>query len=304
MLEKKKAIEILEALRGRILALGQHANNNSPEFMKWHYDVDTAISHIFPSKAIHLNRFTSISFSRSVSRAGEGSNPAADASWFSNSIKRADAILLSMIDEIQTYWSDEGTSVNPYATQADGNTSSKLTKPDARVVFVVCGRNEAARISTFEFLRAIGLNPKEWSQAIKETGEACPYIGHILDSAFSKAQAFIVLMTPDDEAWLKKEFQTAHDEEHEKRLTPQARPNVLFEAGMAMGRDARRTVIVQIAKLGKLRPFSDVAGRHILQMDNSVDRRLDLAQRLETAGCAVDTSGRDWLKAGEFDFKD
>lgn len=303
MLEKRKAIEILEALRGRIPVLSNQATNGSPAFMKWHFDVDTAIREIFPGKTTHRYRFPSeISFSRGVFRAGEGNNPAADALWFSDVMKRADAILLSMIDEIQTYWSDEGTSVNPYATQADGNTSSKpKSKPDAKAVFVVYGRNEAARKSIFEFLRAIGLNPMEWSQAIKATGEASPYIGHILDSAFSKAQAVVVLMTPDDEACLKKEFQTEHDEDYEKQPTAQARPNVLFEAGMAMGRDAKRTVLVQI---GKLRPFSDIVGRHVIRINKSPDWRHDLAARLETAECAVDTSGNDWLRAGEFAFKD
>jgi predicted nucleotide-binding protein len=171
---------------------------------------------------------------------------------------------------------------------------------DPRIVFVVHGRNAAVRTSMFDFLRAIGLKPLEWSQAINETGEGTPYIGQVLDAAFSLAQAVVVLMTPDDEAWLKKEFQTQHDEQHEKRLTGQARPNVLFEAGMAMGRDPKRTVLVEI---GKLRPFSDVGGRHVLRMDNSSQRRQDLADRLKAAGCAVDLTGRDWHTAGAFDLE-
>ena len=168
---------------------------------------------------------------------------------------------------------------------------------DPRTVFVVHGRNEAARKSMFDFLRAIGLKPLEWSQAIAATGEATPYIGQVLDSAFSSAQAVVVLLTPDDEAWLKKEFQTDHDEQYETQPTGQARPNVLFEAGMAMGRDAKRTVLVQ---MGNLRPFSDVGGRHVLRLDNSSERRQDLADRLKTAGCLVDLTGRDWHKAGSF----
>jgi len=149
----------------------------------------------------------------------------------------------------------------------------------------------------FDFLRAIGLKPLEWSQAIAATGEATPYVGQVLDNAFSSAQAVVVLLTPDDEAWLRKEFQTEHDEQFEKQPTGQARPNVLFEAGMAMGRDAKRTVLVQI---GNLRPFSDVGGRHVLRLDNSSERRQDLADRLKTAGCLVDLTGRDWHKAGSF----
>jgi len=118
---------------------------------------------------------------------------------------------------------------------------------------------------------------------------------------FSMAQAVVVLMTPDDEAYLRKEFQTNHDELHEKNPTGQARPNVLFEAGMAMGRDAKRTVLVEI---GKLRPFSDVGGRHILRLNNTSERRQDLADRLKNAGCDVNLTGRDWHTAGLFELKD
>jgi Predicted nucleotide-binding protein containing TIR-like domain len=151
----------------------------------------------------------------------------------------------------------------------------------ARKVFVVHGRNREARAAMFTFLRAIGLGPIEWSEAVRLTGEASPYIGHVLDAAFSAAQAIVVLLTPDDETI----------------PLAQARPNVLFEAGMAMGRDPKRTVLVE---LGQLRPFSDVVGRHAVRMNGSAERRKELAQRLETAGCAVNLTGEDWLSAGDF----
>lgn len=167
-----------------------------------------------------------------------------------------------------------------------------------KVVFVVHGRNEAARKSLFEFLRAIGLAPTEWSQAIARTGKGTPYVGQILDVAFDQAQAIVVLFTGDDEARLRAELIREGDPEYEKALTPQARPNVLFEAGMALGRCPDRTVLVE---LGALRPFSDIAGRHVVRMSNSIEARQALAQRLTTAGCTVDTTGTDWHKEGDFE---
>jgi hypothetical protein len=152
----------------------------------------------------------------------------------------------------------------------------------------------------FDFLRAIGLKPLEWSQAVSATGEASPYIGTILDTAFAMARAVVVFMTPDDVACLRQEFLAENDPDHERRLTGQARPNVLFEAGMAMGRDSKRTVLVEI---GTLRPFSDIGGRHVLRLNNSLARRQDLAERLRSAGCAVDINGRDWHTAGSFDLE-
>jgi len=176
----------------------------------------------------------------------------------------------------------------------------KETMPqNKRNIFIVHGRNKSARDALFEFLRSLKLNPIEWDEAIKITGKAAPFIGEILNKAFSEAQAVVVLLSGDDEARLKKEFQIEDDPIYEKNLTPQARPNVLFEAGMAFGRHEDRTVIVQIGK--ELRPFSDIAGRHIIKLNNSPEQRNTLAQRLQTAGCSVDTIGGDWLSAGDFE---
>ena len=51
----------------------------------------------------------------------------------------------------------------PQATLAGRGVPQKPT--DTRTVFVVHGRNERAREAMFEFLRAIGLHPLEWSEA-------------------------------------------------------------------------------------------------------------------------------------------
>jgi predicted nucleotide-binding protein len=166
-----------------------------------------------------------------------------------------------------------------------------------RKVFVVHGRNWEAKKALFNFLRAIGLQPMEWSETVKATGKASPYIGEILDIAFSTAQAVIVLLTPDDEARLCAEFCNDDDEHHEINLTRQARPNVLFEAGMAIGRNQDRTILVE---LGKLRPFSDIGGRHVIRLNGSTERRQELAERLEIAGCEVNLRGTDWHTTGDF----
>ena len=173
-------------------------------------------------------------------------------------------------------------------------------RPNADVseVFVVHGRNMSARNALFEYLRAIGLRPLEWAEAVRATGKPSPYIGEILDAAFSRAHAVVVLFTPDDEARLKPEFRTESDPPYETELTGQARPNVLFEAGMALGRYPNRTVFVEV---GSLRKFTDVDGIHAIRMDGSSQRRQDLAQRLQTAGCPVNLNGTDWHTAGDFE---
>jgi predicted nucleotide-binding protein len=167
---------------------------------------------------------------------------------------------------------------------------------DPRAVFVVHGRNKALSDAMFEFLRAIDLKPIEWDSAVELTKEASPYIGQILDAAFDHAQVVVVLMTPDEIAYLQTQYGSGVTDS-DTLPAAQARPNVLFEAGMALGRDAKRTVLVEV---GAVRPFSDVAGRHTIRLTNDTAARQTLANRLRTAGCPVDVLGSGWHTAGDF----
>jgi len=167
------------------------------------------------------------------------------------------------------------------------------TGADPRKVMVVHGRDEEARRAMFDFLRALGLAPQEWSALVAATGSAAPYVGQVLERAFQVAKAVVVLFTPDDEGWLKEEFRQAHDPPEETQPTPQPRPNVLFEAGMALGVHPNRTVLVE---LGRLRPFSDIYGRHVVRLDQTEGPLREIARRLRTAGCDVDESGSDWAR--------
>jgi hypothetical protein len=65
---------------------------------------------------------------------------------------------------------------------------------------------------------------------------------------------------------------------------------------MALASHPAQTVLVEI---GALRPFSDIAGRHTIRMDNSPKKRQELAMRLQNAGCPVSLGGTDWQTAGD-----
>ena len=131
------------------------------------------------------------------------------------------------------------------------------------------------------------------------TGEGSPFNGQVLDRAFSEAQAVVVLITGDDLARLDSRFLTGNDPGYERELTPQARPNVLFEAGMAFGRRPDKTILV---RLGHSRVFSDIAGRNEIRISNRAEDRQALVARLRTAGCDVSTEHQiDWFMAGDFD---
>jgi hypothetical protein len=112
-------------------------------------------------------------------------------------------------------------TLSPRAASAEAGI-----EPDKRAIFVVHGRNLAARDAMFEFLPAIGLVPIEWSQAVTATVRPSPYVGEVLKAAFGRAQAVLVLITPDDEARLRDFLRGAGEPPHETELTPQARANV------------------------------------------------------------------------------
>jgi hypothetical protein len=131
------------------------------------------------------------------------------------------------------------------------------------------------------------------------TGSGSPYPGDVLEEAMSRCQAVIVFLTGDDMARLGTRFLRDSDERHERELTLQCRPNVLFEAGMAFGRYPNRTIIVALAQT---RPFSDTLGRHIVYLSKSPQGRHELANRLRTAGCAAKTDNRNnWMTDGHFE---
>lgn len=173
--------------------------------------------------------------------------------------------------------------------------TNSATFNDSRNVFVVYGRNIAVYNAMLAFLRALDLHPLDWTELWTGTGSGAPYIGQILDEAFARATAVIVLLTPDESSQLSESYIRTEDNS-EDQGGRQPRPNVLFEAGMAFGRDSNRTILVEV---GKVRHFSDISGRFILRFDGSAKSRHDLAQRLENLQCAVRRTD-SWLTAGDF----
>lgn len=188
------------------------------------------------------------------------------------------------------------------ATAAPRRSTTPRRKGPKDRVFVVHGRDRAIRDSMFAFLRAVGLNPVEWGVAMGETGKAMPHIAEVLEAALQGVAAVVVVLTPDDEVVLKDRFQTRHDPEEEKQVIGQARPNVLFEGGMAFGRHPEKTIFVSI---GKVKGFTDLGGFHITRLNNTAGKRNELVGKLRTAGADVQTDGReDWYTEGHFELEE
>jgi predicted nucleotide-binding protein len=177
------------------------------------------------------------------------------------------------------------------ATAPSNELGRESLAADRRKVMLVHGQDELATRAMVDWLRSVGLRPQEWSQLVQLSGEASPFIGKVLESAFAQAQAVVVLFTPDEQVGPREGLIPGR-----ARWRLQARPNVLFEAGMAFAAYPERTVM---AVLGNQELPSDLAGRHFVRL-GPVQALRDLAGRLEHAGCEVDLSASDWLDVTRF----
>lgn len=180
----------------------------------------------------------------------------------------------------------------PAATRTAQDSPVRSSDPER--VMVVYGRNAAARNAMFTFLRSLGLRPIEWEEAIRAVGEGSPHNLDTVRAAMTVAQAVVVVLTAEDHAGLLPELASEHDQD-DVQLRGQPRQNVILEAGLAMGVDPERTILVE---LGPVRRASDFDGLNVVRITNDSLTRHALRQRLKTAGCSVAESGGDWLGSG------
>jgi len=171
-----------------------------------------------------------------------------------------------------------------------------MAEPDRRRVFVVHGRDTKTRDSLFGLLRAFGLRPIEWTEAVRKTGNTMPSILEILRSGLEMPQAVVVLLTADDRGILRRQFQKPDDPDYEAKLFGQPRLNVVFEAGLACALFPRSTILVE---RGPLRPFTDIGGIDSIKIRSGPSWKNELRRRLETAGCEVDDNDA-WLRVEGF----
>jgi len=170
--------------------------------------------------------------------------------------------------------------------------------PDKKKVFIIHGRNVDARIAIEHFLKALGLAALDFDQIAADMGTE--FVGNIVAEGLNRAHGIVSLFTPDEYSALATPLRGGQTGREVERW--QARPNVIFEAGMAFATARERSVIVTLG--GDVSLFSDVAGIHILRLDNTIQSRNKFRQKLIGMGCEVDLRGdsyTDPARSGDFD---
>lgn len=168
--------------------------------------------------------------------------------------------------------------------------------PRARI-FVIHGRNGLALDSIRAFLHSLGL---ECVTFIEVAGTMRPdaTIGEVVVQGIAQTWATLVLLTPDEGSILRRGCWSSEDVPVDRGRW-QARPNVLFEAGLALAAKKERVIIVA---LGKVRMFSDITGALVLRPNNepSSDRATLRKQLGKVLGCSV-VDNDAWMRAGDFE---
>jgi CAP12/Pycsar effector protein, TIR domain len=126
-------------------------------------------------------------------------------------------------------------------------------------VFIVHGRDIEGRDAVVSFLKQLELQHLDFSDVSTKLGGA-PAIADIINTGIHDADAVLILFTPDEHAALYDPSNgrlLAHDPREPSGARWQARPNVIFEAGIAFGIAREKVILVA---LGVDELFSDLHG--------------------------------------------
>ena len=252
-----------EAIRRLQVALKEipdlKRERDSSAFVKWKKVTKRTIENFFGAESAHIREFnTECRFLDGLSMP---------QIIYTLNLEKISASLISMRDEIEQYWEDEGhgktSSSNP------GNGSMETNK-----IFVIHGRDNETKQTVARFLSQVGLKPiildeqSNQGQTIIEKFEQHAQVGFA-----------VALLTPDDVGALQEDAQN---------LKPRARQNVIFELGYFISQLGRDRVCV-LTK-GNVDIPSNYDGVIYIRLDNAGGWKMRLVKELENAGIAVDAN--------------
>ena len=261
---KAQAIERIQRALDAIPAL-MSMLRSSQEFTKWHRNAEITIGYTFGENSRHIETFNGIRYSPWAFSLDAPDSVFQEA--YVEGLKRAQAILESMIEEIEEYWQDD---VHLQAASEQPNVGELVSTTR---VFVVHGRDEAAKQTLARYLEGLRLDPVILQE---QPSEGRTIIEKFEDYAQTVGFA-VVLGTPDDVGSLADETDN---------LQPRMRQNVVLELGYFAGALGRKRVCALLK--GDVEKPSDYDGVIYIPMDDGEGWKLRLATELKAAGLPVD----------------
>lgn len=139
-------------------------------------------------------------------------------------------------------------------------------------VFIIHGRDLKTVRDLEKFLSSLGFTVLKFKDLANSATQK--FVIDVVLEAITNATVVIAVFTPDELAVLY-EGQAVSKERSGRRW--QARPNVIFEAGIAYGISKEKTILVTAGADVEL--FSDLSGLHFIRLDSETGRE-DLRTRL------------------------
>ena len=268
---KARAKEILQRVLDSMPGL-HGLSADSQAFIKWHRDTRVAIENIFGQNSNNAKDFNNIKYTLgAVFLSEEVSSQYRNA--YINGLKKAEAILQSMIGEIEEYWSDDDQAQNPAPTpQIQKQTSTNH-------VFIIHGRDTGTLAQIARFLESLDLKPV----ILQEQSDRGLTIIEKFEE-YAQVNFAIALFTPDDFGGLKGDDPQ-----------PRARQNVIFEFGYFIGKYGRERVRALVN--GDIEIPSDYFGLLDIRIYDSDGWKMSLVGELKSAGFDVDAN-RIWPAQG------
>ena len=236
---------------------------DSPQFKEWQENTKTTMFHVFSEKPERLESFREIDFFS----ANLFATNSQDQKAYLIDLGSAEAFLEARINEVKVYRPDDDEEKAAVSPAPQRNKAAKK-------VFIVHGRNEAAKEKVARFLEKLGV---EHIILDEQPGQNDPIIQKFEKYAAQVGFA-IVLMTADD---------VGAEKEEKNNLKPRARQNVILELGFFMGRLGRDRVC-SLVEEGVDNP-SDYAGVEYVPLDAGA-WKLKLIRELQAAGFNVDAN--------------
>ena len=283
--DKSRAKNLLQRHLDRIPVLIQSALDliptlgqlvDSPEFTKWERDTRLAIENIFGQNSRNAEDFNNIDYYPNpvyLSDDSEEYDFHLYRAAYIEGLEKAEAILQSMIGEIEEYWPDDDQAQNPAPMpqiQKQTNTSQ---------VFIIHGRDIGTRDTIARFLESLDLEPV----ILQEQPDRSRTIIEKFED-YAQVDFAIALFTPDD-------FGGPEGGDPKSR----ARQNVIFEFGYFIGKYGRKRVRALVK--GDIEIPSDYSGVLYIPLDDSAGWKIRLVGDLKSAGFDVDAN-RIWSTPG------
>ena len=250
----QKALDEVPTLRAQ--------SRSSQAFQRWYRGTRLALEYIFGKTSPQVQEFNDISYSSIVISS------AAIASAYTSGLNQTEALLASMLDEIEDYWPDD----QPAATS---RLESDAPEPEiSRRIFVVHGRDEGTLQMVVRALEKLELVPIVLKDQSNEGRTVMEKFEDYSDVGFA-----VALCTPDDVGALSTEADN---------LRPRPRQNVVLEWGFFVGRLGRNRVCA-LTKNGVELP-SDYAGVLYIDLDDTGAWQFSLCREFSAAGIEVDAN--------------